>query len=816
MSTYKTKNPLGSPAAKDLFDNAENLDVFANDRTKEVSDDRLGVLRKTWYGMEMIFDRFISYITGRGEQAVGAIGWQELGSWATGLTVDNRQQIVYYNGSWYKYLGELVHVIAGDSPENDGGVWSAENPTGKWSNIGDAALRSNLGSGDGFKLIGQVHSAAALLALPGSDGDRVLVSGYYVGENTGGGEFYFDAAQAGVDNGVTIFNGWRRKIINKTLTTYDAGLKPGDGSNASTKLQALADVLNGTTGFTIEGSGAHQVDRPIRFEGAAFLKITGDFTVSAAERRDNWQHQGWTNDELPDAVLYFKSCPYLDIARTVEVIGAKSWYRDYNPAQTYEMGDCGIRLYRCPHSYIAAAVRHCFTWGIYSDLGDYVTVDQAHVYDCIRQSAINICSRSSFVSILNCLIEDAGLYGVEAENFPSMGINTKMVTIKGNIIFRCNRGVSIVGNIERADVEGNTSVNCCNGYFVRTEGYSLAINIRNSYALDCQRGFEFASCSNVYASFGNIITLKTIPDYVITSQYDAIMEWGADRTQYYVHGWAPLPQAFLQGNVTSFPVWINGVQYTVTGVTRDDNKSLGTNGGISYSALIQLDRAVAADVELYTLVRYILTTNGFYSISRGVICRQYNSSFPMNENVLVEGFTIDGVNLAMVTSAPYADNSRIRERYLRNSITNCGKWISGGGNGIYIEGNTPANGILADITQGAPNLVSMRNLPPVVDFETKNTTDAARNCYFATLRNEVCVGFTIKFNTPSNAGPSDIIIRLNGQLWYTVPASRWNSTGLINISFVASISAADNQYFTINNAAGNLGYSSYIMTVHVL
>lgn len=143
------------------------------------------------------------------------------------------------------------------------------------------------------------------------------------------------------------------------------------------------------------------------------------------------------------------------------------------------------------------------------------------------------------------------------------------------------------------------------------------------------------------------------------------------------------------GNVTSFPVWINGVQYTVTGVTRDDNKSTGVNGGIAYSALIQLDRAVPADVELYTLVRYILTTNGFYSISRGVICRQYNSSFQMNENVLIEGFTIDGVNLAMVTSAPYADNSRIRERYLRNAITNCGKWISGGVTAFILKGIRP-------------------------------------------------------------------------------------------------------------------------------
>ncbi|VTM46399.1 Uncharacterised protein [Klebsiella pneumoniae] len=146
MSTYKTNNPLGSAAVKDLYDNAENVDKFVNDRTKEELEDRLGVLRKTWHGMEMIFSRFIDYITGRGEQAVAAIGWQELGNWAVGLAVDNRQQIVYYNGSWYKYLGELEHVIAGDSPENDGGVWSAANPTGKWSNIGDAALRSNLGS----------------------------------------------------------------------------------------------------------------------------------------------------------------------------------------------------------------------------------------------------------------------------------------------------------------------------------------------------------------------------------------------------------------------------------------------------------------------------------------------------------------------------------------------------------------------------------------------------------------------------------------------------------------------------------------------
>ena len=150
---------LGSSSPEVLLKNATNLDKLVNGRESESLPDRFGVLRKTWHGMEMIFSRFIDYITGRGEQAVAAIGWQELGNWATGLTVDNRQQIVYYNGSWYKYLGELEHVIAGDSPENDGGVWSAENPTGKWSNIGDAALRSNLDSDE------EGNSGGTLVAL---------------------------------------------------------------------------------------------------------------------------------------------------------------------------------------------------------------------------------------------------------------------------------------------------------------------------------------------------------------------------------------------------------------------------------------------------------------------------------------------------------------------------------------------------------------------------------------------------------------------------------------------------------------------------
>ncbi|HCI4635681.1 TPA: hypothetical protein NO919_002805 [Klebsiella quasipneumoniae subsp. quasipneumoniae] len=225
MSTYKTKNPLGSAAVKDLYDNAENVDKFVNDRTKEELEDRLGVLRKTWHGMEMIFSRFIDYITGRGEQAVAAIGWQELGNWAVGLAVDNRQQIVYYNGSWYKYLGELEHVIAGDSPENDGGVWSAANPTGEWSNIGDAALRSNLGSSEGTSLIVENEATVAQLLAP-SIFKYMTQADIFTMLTTVGADVNIDyALQKAIDKGVmSVVMPWRLGIYN---ASQDVSLPSG-------------------------------------------------------------------------------------------------------------------------------------------------------------------------------------------------------------------------------------------------------------------------------------------------------------------------------------------------------------------------------------------------------------------------------------------------------------------------------------------------------------------------------------------------------------------------------------------------------------
>ncbi|WP_228290308.1 hypothetical protein [Klebsiella quasipneumoniae] len=229
---------LGSTSPQILLKNATNLDKLVNGRESESLPDRFAVLRRTWYGMEMIFNRFITYITGRGEQAVGAIGWQELGNWATGLTVDNRQQIVYYNGSWYKYLGELEHVITGDSPENDGGVWSAENPTGKWSNIGDAALRSNLGSGDGQKLVGKCATLDALRTTePDYHGQEIILFRAAADGPVLNERLYYDATDTtSEENGFSVFvtpNGARWKAdVSEGYNVFLAGFSPSENNLA--------------------------------------------------------------------------------------------------------------------------------------------------------------------------------------------------------------------------------------------------------------------------------------------------------------------------------------------------------------------------------------------------------------------------------------------------------------------------------------------------------------------------------------------------------------------------------------------------------
>ncbi|MDF7650741.1 tail fiber domain-containing protein [Erwiniaceae bacterium L1_54_3] len=136
MTTYNTGNPLGSAAAKDLYDNAQNLDSAVNGSEKTWID-RLGRSRRSMAGID--YDA---------NQAMLKYGYITKKSFELGATLDTPNTVLQWesNGEYYRWDGDWTEpkvVPAGSTPESAGGIG-----TDKWLSVGDATLRSNLLSED--------------------------------------------------------------------------------------------------------------------------------------------------------------------------------------------------------------------------------------------------------------------------------------------------------------------------------------------------------------------------------------------------------------------------------------------------------------------------------------------------------------------------------------------------------------------------------------------------------------------------------------------------------------------------------------------
>lgn len=152
MSTYKTGNPLGSAAVKDLFDNAENLDFALNSLTALIWTDRLGKTRRSFFGMESAFVTQLTSQESRFNTFIQSSGYQIVGDYTAGpLTIDEYNQLIRYNNELYKLTAatDIPFTTAGNTDE----TWISTDAA-HFVSVGDAALRQNLGSGDGSKLIG--------------------------------------------------------------------------------------------------------------------------------------------------------------------------------------------------------------------------------------------------------------------------------------------------------------------------------------------------------------------------------------------------------------------------------------------------------------------------------------------------------------------------------------------------------------------------------------------------------------------------------------------------------------------------------------
>lgn len=146
MTTYNTGNPLGSSAAKDLYDNTQNFDHLSNDQSNELWPDRFDNPRLTWHGMEV-----------RYQEKLASMGWTLIDSFQDGANLTRADEALRWklpdgDGEYYRWDGALPKTVpSGSTPESTGGTG-----TGKWLSVGDAVLRSQIVSHNppGASLIG--------------------------------------------------------------------------------------------------------------------------------------------------------------------------------------------------------------------------------------------------------------------------------------------------------------------------------------------------------------------------------------------------------------------------------------------------------------------------------------------------------------------------------------------------------------------------------------------------------------------------------------------------------------------------------------
>ncbi|EPJ5167361.1 sialate O-acetylesterase [Pseudomonas aeruginosa] len=139
MTTYATGNPLGSKGPRDLYDNAENLDMAANDRVNVSWNDRLGFQRKTLFGMEQQVNDFL---IGTAFEPVPLIYVD-----GSELVVPSPSKLIQRDGNLYSVR------LPANFPVTLSGNWASDEPL--LTVRSDQALRQQLAQPLGSEMIGR-------------------------------------------------------------------------------------------------------------------------------------------------------------------------------------------------------------------------------------------------------------------------------------------------------------------------------------------------------------------------------------------------------------------------------------------------------------------------------------------------------------------------------------------------------------------------------------------------------------------------------------------------------------------------------------
>lgn len=254
MSTTPTQFPVPSEKPQDLKFNAGKIDEFVTSMGWTYTD-RFGDKHYTIEGIRHL-----------AQEVMDTFGFIALPgvTFTTGATLTEPNDVLFNeaDNSYYRWSGSFAagpkEVPPDSTPESSGGIGP-----GKWLNVGDTMIRSDLNKIDAYSMVGSGNYSD----IRGYTGTNNVIYCHGINDVFDGGFGYFDldpSDTSTADNGGTVLvdaNGrrWKRRISDGVIHAEWFGVKPDwngtTGTDNSLPMQMALSAVPSARGELVFPAG---------------------------------------------------------------------------------------------------------------------------------------------------------------------------------------------------------------------------------------------------------------------------------------------------------------------------------------------------------------------------------------------------------------------------------------------------------------------------------------------------------------------------------------------------------------------------------
>lgn len=416
MAKFNTGNPLGSVDPRDLFDNATIADHYVDDTDNESWPDRFGRARRTWHGIEIDSSRQLSSQEDRFQQFLLNSGYVILPDYIDGpVTFTARNQVTAYKGEFYrpKASVSLPYTTTGTTDA----TWELDKDN--FVTVVDAALRQEISTSDGLKLIGSVDSFQNLsLFAPDGLGQLINLKSFYSmsswaaeGEKYTGGGIFISVPKVSADGGYISDSGssdysWKRVIEDGRLYATMFGAKPDYDAINNVSATDSTNAFNLCQQSCVANDLEHNIPAGDWYLTGNGVDLNGSYTITAGEQlpRDKWNNvilgapiygagslktKIYFNPSTQDSSCFAIRGGWGTISnRHIKGLSILPIIANDNQDYTSDTNGVGIELQGCGFSEIDDVYIGRFHRGYWfnnRDSGDYTEfnkITNSHVYQC--------------------------------------------------------------------------------------------------------------------------------------------------------------------------------------------------------------------------------------------------------------------------------------------------------------------------------------------------------------------------------------------------------------------------------------------------